>query len=67
MLSDFVVAVAGSELGISSGSRLGVEEHERLGDVDCVVPGEAAAIEMAKRYLSLLLVDHESGEPNSRS
>lgn len=64
MLSEFVVATAGSEIGTSDGSSLSVEEHERRGDVDLVVADEQAAIAAARRYLSYFLEDHDGGEPS---
>jgi acetyl-CoA carboxylase carboxyltransferase component len=63
MLSDFVVATAGTVLGTSDGATLPVETHERLGDVDLVVPGEPEAIAAAKQYLSYFARDLPSGEP----
>jgi acetyl-CoA carboxylase carboxyltransferase component len=62
VLCDFVVAVRGTALGAGDGPPLPAEEHEKLGDVDCLVEDELAAVDAARRYLALLFVDRASGD-----
>ena len=63
MMSDFVVATAGSTMGSTEDEPLPVETHAEWGDIDVVVDDEPAAIAAARQYLSYLRTDLPSGEP----
>ena len=66
MFSDFVVATKGSTIGTAE-ARLPIEVHEPMGDIDCVVEDEQAAIKTVQRYLSYFMVDLESGKPSKEA
>ena len=62
MFSDFVVAAAGSTLGMRGSEPRSIEEAEKQGDIDLVVADEPAAVAAALHYLRLVLEDETSGE-----
>jgi acetyl-CoA carboxylase carboxyltransferase component len=64
MLSEFVVATAGSVVGPAT-DPLPVETHEQMGDIDRVEADEPAAIATVRRYLSLLTQDLPAGRASS--
>ena len=62
MLSDLVIATEAAQFGTREGHFRGAGDYAKTGDVDALVDSETEAIEVARRYLHLYLVDQEAGE-----
>jgi len=66
LMSDFVVATRGAELGgptLHDDSR-SADYHEGIGDIDLVVEDDRAAVDAVRRYLAYYLLDLPAGEPS---